>query len=380
MTHIYKINELTDYIKSLVSNKRIKVIGEVSQPKNSGGHLYFTLKDDTNNIKCIIWKSKNIDKTIIIEGNKITIECKLDFYGGTGNVSLIVDKIITNDGYGDLYIKYENIKKELTEKGYFNKNMLCGNLQNKKIPQKITNILILTSEEGAALQDFIYNLDNNKSNLLYDIIDVKVQGVECPKNICDILEQMKIEESYYDLVVITRGGGSFYDLFGFSQPELIKSIYDFHLPVLTAIGHMIDNPLCDMVDYSSPTPSLAAQFIVDHNKKYLASLYSKLDNIKTSLINTITEEQNIYNRMNERLYRIFNELIRLKSNFLNNIRNDISSMINKLNKLENKLDIEDNISLYYNNNKITKDDIIKYKNKILLLRWGEKEYKMKLII
>jgi exodeoxyribonuclease VII large subunit len=371
MTFVYKISELTEYIKSLLCNKKIRVIGEVSQPKHSGGHLYFTLKDDSNNIKAIIWKSKNIDKDNIIEGNKVTLECKIDFYGGNSNVSLIVDKLITNDGYGDLFMKYEKIKKDFTNKGYFNK-------QKSILPNKIKNILILTSEEGAALQDFIYNLDNNKSNLLYDIIDVKVQGVECPKNICDILEQIKIEKVYYDIVIITRGGGSFSDLFGFSQPELIESIYNFNLPVLTAIGHMVDNPLCDMIDYSSPTPSLAAQFIVDYNKKYLSSIYSKIDNIKIELINNIIEEQNKYNKMNENLYKSFNKLISLKSDFLNNIRNDINCMVNKLNKLENKLNIEDNINLYYNNKRLNKEELPKYKNKQLLLRWGDQEYKIML--
>ena len=111
--HIFSVSELSEYLKSVVSNKKVKVSGEVSQPKISNGHLYFTLKDDTNNLKTIIWKFKNINKDEIVDGQKVTIECKLDFYGGSGSLNLIVEKIITNEGQGELFIKYEKIKKKI---------------------------------------------------------------------------------------------------------------------------------------------------------------------------------------------------------------------------------------------------------------------------
>jgi exodeoxyribonuclease VII large subunit len=182
--HIFTVSELSEYLKSIVSNKKVKVTGEISQPKISNGHIYFTLKDDSNNLKSIIWKFKNIDKEQLIEGQKITMECKLDFYGGSGSLNLIVEKIITTDGYGELFIKYEKIKQEFNEKGYFLQS------RKKQLPKFLKNILIITSENGAALQDFIYNLENNKSLINYDIIDVVVQGVDCPKNICETLKHI----------------------------------------------------------------------------------------------------------------------------------------------------------------------------------------------
>jgi len=109
--HVFTVSELTEYLKSVVSNKKIKVSGEVSQPKLSNGHLYFTLKDDTNNLKSIIWKFKNINKDEIVEGQKITLECKLDFYGGSGSLNLIVEKIITNEGQGELLSYLSSMKK-----------------------------------------------------------------------------------------------------------------------------------------------------------------------------------------------------------------------------------------------------------------------------
>ena len=318
--HIFTVSELSDYLKSIVSNKKVKVTGEVSQPVLRGGHLYFSLKDDGSNIKSIVWKSKNINKEAISEGQKLTLECKLDFYGGNGSINLIVDKIITQEGSGELFIKYEKIKQEFINKGYFDKS------RKKQLPKILKDILILTSESGAALQDFIYNLDNNKSLINYDIQDVKVQGSECPKTICEQLEQLKQGNIHYDLVVITRGGGSFEELFGFSQSEIIESVYNFHLPVLSAIGHQVDNPLLDLIaDISAPTPSLAAQFIVDYNKKFINGLEEIRDDVKSELLDEITESQSMLSKLNEKIYRMFSSLVTLKNDCQNLIRSDISN-------------------------------------------------------
>jgi exodeoxyribonuclease VII large subunit len=376
--HVFTVTELSEYLKSVIANKKIRVVGEVSQPTIRGGHLYFSLKDDSSNIKSIIWKSKNINKEDITEGQKLTMDCKLDFYAGTGNVNLIVDKIVTNEGEGELFIKYEKIKQEFNSKGYFNLS------RKKTLPKILKNILIITSEDGAALQDFIYNINNNKSLINYDIKDVKVQGVECPKNICEVLDELKKSNTQYDLVVITRGGGSFSDLFGFSQPELIESVYQFHLPVLSAIGHQVDNPLLDLVaDISTPTPSLAAQFIVEHNKKFINSLEKMRDQINSELLDDITNSQNALGKLNERLYKIFNGLVKLKNDCQNLIRNDIGNLMVKLSVLESKVQINlgKDIGLYTKTNAKIEDneEIENFIGHIIKLRWADKEFKIKLI-
>ncbi len=375
--HIFTVSELSEYLKSVIANKKVKVIGEVSQPKLSGGHLYFSLKDDSSNLKSIIWKSKNINKEDIVDGSKVTLDCRLDFYGGTGNVNLIVDKLLTSDGNGELFLKYEQIKKDFITKGYFDI------AHKKKLPPVLKSILILTSENGAALQDFIYNLNNHNSLINYDIEDVKVQGVECPKNICNHLEKLKEANKYYDLVVITRGGGSFEELFGFSQPELIESVYNFHLPVLSAIGHQVDNPLLDLVaDISAPTPSLAAQYIIEHNRKYVNNLELIRDDIKSELLDKITEQQNLLSKLNEKIYKIFNQLSTLKNDFQNLIRQDIGNMMVKLSILESKVTVSStNTISILDANAIIKspEQLDDYIGSILKLRWGDREYRIKIM-
>lgn len=375
---IFTVSELSNQIKTIVTGKKFRVCGEVSQPKISNGHLYFSLKDiNGTNIKSIIWKSKNIDKTKIEQGHKVTIDGKLDYYDNGGNVNLIVDKILIEEDMGTLFKKYELIKNDFTKKGYFN-------IERKKVLSKvIKNIIIITSANGAALQDFLYTLNNNHSNIKYEIIDVVVQGIDCPSNICSVLNNMQMSA---DLIIITRGGGSFEDLFGFSQPELIESVYNFKhdIPILSAIGHMVDNPLLDLVaDISTPTPSLAAQYIVDHNKKYIHELYTTMNMIKSNLLEELNSNKSMLIKLNEQLYRSFNIFNRLKNDCKENIKDIINNQLLQLNSFKLKLDMEtnNNIVLYNNimNKKICDPSELIFNN-LYKLRWGDKVFNIKIII
>jgi len=313
---------LASFIKKNLPNTKIIVKGEVSQPKISSGHMYFNLKDNFTNIKVIAWKSKSELFDLVIEGSEITCTGKIDYYGGNSTLSLIIDNIKSDGIMGELFVNYNKIKEEFTKNGYFSK-------QKKPLPNIINNICIITSAGGAAIQDFNWGIDNSGLLLKRDIIDVQVQGIDCPKNICIELE--KLQNSDYDLILITRGGGSFSDLFGFSQPELIESVYNFNLPVLSAIGHQIDNPLLDLVaDYSSPTPSLASQFIVEHNKKYINNNYEILDNIKYTINNSIKYRKNILDKYLRKITKIQEEIFEIPKNIKNNIEIEINSRKNQL--------------------------------------------------
>lgn len=365
------ITEISTYIKELV-NKKVTIIGEVMQPKLSNGHLYFSLKDSKSSIRAIIWKfNENIDKNEINEGNKITAECKIDYYGTSGSLNLILYKLLDNQNIGELYLKYERIKKEFYEKGYFGE-------QNKlKLPLLIKKILILTSLNGAALQDFIYNIQSNKSKIVYEIKDIKVQGVDCPKSICDELKNLKYN---YDLIVITRGGGSFEELFGFSDASVVEQVYKCNIPILSAIGHQTDSPLLDLVaDYNMPTPSLASQFIINHNKKYLESLHDLKNTIKYDLINFFQKKINELNQQKNLLKELIKPLIELKIKFLYEINNEINLKKIFLKECRDKLE-NNNIILMHNGNIIENNcELDKYKNEMIEMIWKDKIYKIKIV-
>ena len=147
-----QVTEFCNKVKLILPNIIYNILGEVNQLKYSHGHLYFNLKDASSNIKCIVWKSKlEKIKIEINDGDKVSIDIKLDFYAFTGSLNFIVDNIIKNEGVGDLYKEYNKIKSEFEKNGYFTKNKL-------HLPCIIKNILVITSENGAAIKDFLFNL------------------------------------------------------------------------------------------------------------------------------------------------------------------------------------------------------------------------------
>lgn len=363
---ILTVSEFCYQIKDFLPTKKFMVIGEINQLKNSHGHHYFIFKDNDNIINATIWKSKMESlKVIIKDGDKVTVEGKLDFYSVGGKLNFIIDNIISNDGIGELLKKYQKIKNNFENKGYFDSSLKL------KLPNCIKNILLLTSESGAAYHDFIYGLENAKSNVTVELIDIIVQGVDCPQNICKQLENIKSKNLNYDLVILTRGGGSFQDLFGFSQPELIETLYNFNLPTLSAIGHQVDNPLSDLVcDYSAPTPSLAAQFIVDYNKNYLRSYQNILQEIthimNIKLINKLEKTNNLFEKLNKKW-------LSFERNNKQKLINELNIMLRKLDNFESRLEMYETTNILLNGNgKImyNKEDLLEYKGKNLEIIWN----------
>tara|TARA_B100000161_G_scaffold105192_1_gene74427 strand:+ start:3527 stop:4675 length:1149 start_codon:yes stop_codon:yes gene_type:complete len=371
-----EIKQLGSKIKDSLPNKTIRVVGEVSQPKIFRGNVYLSLKDNYCNIKSIIWKSKYEQfKSEIKDGDKIVVKGKLDFYGGNGTISFIIEKLIKHDGEGELFKLYQKYKKDFENKGYF--------LPNEKLnlPKKIEKILLLTSEQGAAIQDFIYALENNHSKLDYDIVDVPVQGNDCPGFI--IQKLLGLEEKY-DVIVITRGGGSFEDLFGFSQPDLVETVHNLDQPVLSAIGHQVDTSLLDLVaDCCCPTPSLAAQYIIDVNKKFIRKIEEMRDEIKEELLDLYNNQTRELNRCNERLNRIIISYDRIQQSYHNELLQQLNNYAFKLKELDLKLssmmEKKDNTIIIKSDDKIiTFEDFEKIleDNEDFIINWNGKNFRI----
>ena len=368
------ITNLCEILKTSLPKNNFKVIGQINQIKISQGHVYFTLKDDMSSIKAIIWKSKYNTKIKLNEGDKITVKGKFDYYGLNGTISFVIDSIIENEGIGELQKQYDLIKNDFYNKGYFNK-------ENKlEIPNIIKNILILTSLNGAAIHDFLFNLKNNKSKIIYEIIDVPVQGIDNPRLIIQKLNELNNQKLNYDLIVISRGGGSFQDLFGFSDPLLLETVNNFKkIPILSAIGHQVDNPLLDLVaDCSCPTPSLAAQYIVDINKQFLINLNELKNEIKNSIINDLFEKQKALSILKNYLKISFNEIKNITNNFKNLLYSELDTSKIKLEFILKSLNdphinlLDLNYKLIINENDIKKDNTY-------ILSWNNKNFKIKIL-
>ena len=340
-TKAISVSELVTIIKNSLPKKNILVKGEIEQPKLSNGHLYFTFRHDSTLVKGIIWRSKMTQiKQKIMEGDSVEVFAKLDYYGGNGMVNLIVQKIKSYHGLGELYKQLEERKKFFQQKGYFDKD------RKLPLPNKITKIALVTSSTGAAIYDFNYGLE--KSNMKLDIMveHVIVQGPNCPKDVAAKID--KIKKDQYDLIVVTRGGGSFQDLYGFSSAEIVESAYKSETPILSAIGHQVDTSLLDLVaDVTCPTPSLAAQYIVDHNMKYLSSLENIRIRCKDQILDNVLSELNKYNRLKQMISRVVYHLLQKKTELqhqlLSQINNDkvkLEYLLKMLNDQTDKINIK----------------------------------------
>lgn len=365
------IKQLNDIIKNCLPTDNITLKAEVRQPKYSGGHLYMNLKDNDGIVNAIVWKNKiNDNIRNLQDGDMITVAGKLDYYMMRGNINFIISKLININGEGELHIEYKKLYEKFKNKGYFDKKL--------QLPSKITNILLLTSNNGAAKEDFYHILEKYKCKLNITFIDVIVQGNECPTNICKILNSI---DTTYDLIVITRGGGSFEDLFGFCKAELIETVYSRTLPILSAVGHQVDTTLLDYAaDYVASTPTMAGQFIINHNQKYIDLLLNFKNKMKDNLYKKLYEISNKLTKYKQIVNNkhIFNNL---KNIFKNNIIKQINQKILLLEQYKSKYELCNNIMItnIHNDTIDTTDDfnILLDNKKKFIIKWGDTIIKVK---
>jgi exodeoxyribonuclease VII large subunit len=342
------LKELSEILKEKLPKNNYHIKGEVSRPKLYPSGLYFTIKDDSITMNCKMWKNRLDDEISNIQnGDNIEAKVVFDYY--KGDLSLTVNWAKKLNKIGDLHAAFEMMKEEFKNKGYFNKKI--------KLPECIRKIALITSLKGAAVHDFEYAINNSKCLVDIDKIDAQVQGIDCPKQIIDHLNNYDFNN--YDLIIITRGGGSMEDLWGFNDKELVETVYKRNKPILSAIGHMIDTTLLDFVaDISAPTPSLAAQYIIDYNKKYIEQINNHRKSFYNKLISYINKDLMKLEKLENKKTDIKMLISKKRENYKNNI---IFEIKNNLLKLENFKEKSNNkITLYKspNNNVINYDEFI----------------------
>ena len=340
------LKELGDILKQKLPTNNYHIKGEVSRPKLYPSGLYFTIKDESITMNCKMWKNKLTDEIANIQnGDNIEAKVVFDYY--KGDLSLTLNWAKKLNKIGDLHGAFEMMKDEFKNKGYFNKKI--------KLPDCIRKVALITSLKGAAVHDFEYAINNSKCLVDIEKIDAQVQGSECPKQIIDNLNNYDFDK--FDLIIITRGGGSMEDLWGFNDKELIETIYKRNKPILSAIGHMIDTTLLDFAaDISAPTPSLAAQYIIDYNKKYIDSINNHKQSFYNNLISSINKDlsklEKLENKKFEIKMLIDKKLEKYKNNIIFETKNNLLKLDNLREKFNNK------ITLYKSSN--NQNDIINY--------------------
>ena len=247
------VEELNYYITHIFNEEEllhnVPVVGEVSGCSVVGGHCYFVLKDKAAQIRIFFYNCP--PQAVPKNGDQVLVRGKVDYYSKGGQINVKAYQI-TPFGKGILYENLEKLRKKLEEEGLFREE------NKKEIPVRPKRVAVITSLQGAAVQDFLTT--SLKKNTVTDIsvIDVRVQGEYC---VSDVITALVNADDYgYDVIVLARGGGSFEDLYPFNDENMVRTIYHMQTPVISAIGHETDYTLCDFVaDYRAITPTAAAE-------------------------------------------------------------------------------------------------------------------------
>ncbi len=280
------VSALNEQIKTLLENsfERVFVEGELSRITfYNSGHIYFTLKDKDSSISCVMFKGNAAKlKFRLEEGLKVLVDGAISVYKPRGSYQINCF-MIEPAGQGALALAYEQLKKKLSDKGYFNSEI------KKQLPKFPSKIALITSATGAALQDMLRVANKRYRNISIDIYDVLVQGDNAAFSIASTIN--KADVVGYDLIIAGRGGGSIEDLWAFNEEIVADAIFEAQTPIVSAVGHEIDYLISDFVaDLRAPTPSAAMEMILpDVNE-----LYQYIDSLANQFSQQI--DQKIYNK------------------------------------------------------------------------------------
>lgn len=254
------VSQLNRYIKSVLDEtallQSIYVSGEISNFKHyPSGHIYFTLKDSSSQIKCVMFSSDNASLRFNVE-NGMNVVCfgRVGVYERDGAYQLYV-KGMQPKGIGELALAFEQLKSTLEKRGWFSP------LHKKPIPKYPKKIGVATSNMGAAVED-IKNIISRRFPICELVIVATVVQGENAKN--DIVRSLEFLDGLgVDTIIVGRGGGSLEDLQAFNTIEVAQAVYNCRTPVISAVGHETDYTICDFVaDLRAPTPSAAAELAV----------------------------------------------------------------------------------------------------------------------
>ena len=280
------VTDLNKYIKDKLAEdenlSNVFVKGEISNYKHHyTGHLYFTLKDENSLIKCIMFKGyAERLKFEPKDGMKIVLYGSVAVFERDG-VYQIYAKAMQQDGIGDLYAAYEELKNKLEKEGLFD------NVHKKRIPMYPKIVGVLTSQTGAVIRDIINVSTRRNPNVYIRLLPVPVQGPDAAEKIVKAIETMN-QNKLADIIIVARGGGSLEDLWPFNEEIVARAIYNSELPVISAVGHETDFTIADFVaDLRAPTPSAAAELAVPdvYELKNKINIYK--NSLRTSLIKKV---------------------------------------------------------------------------------------------
>ncbi len=307
---VYTVGELTRILKRVISKDpvlgdRIVLRGEVSNLKQSSrGHVYFSLKDDEASINGVIWASTVARLSFELEdGLEVFVTGSLDIYAPNGTYSIVTKKI-EPVGMGALQLAYLQIKEKLEKEGLFDP------AHKKPIPEFPRRIGIVTSRTGAVIHDMLRVIKRKNPMVNVLLAPVAVQGPGAALEIASAIEALNSPDLNLDLLIVGRGGGSFEDLFCFSEEPVVRAVFNSQVPIITGIGHEPDYALADAAaDVSCSTPTAAAERAVPDYRQLVMEFYRQRENLLEQMAGTILLHEQAIDQRATRMIELFSHTL-----------------------------------------------------------------------
>ena len=337
---IISVSEVNSLAKGILERdlSNIWIQGEISSfTAHSSGHWYFTIKDKNSSLSCVMFKFEN--QNILFEpkvGDELILNGNVGIYAPTGKYQFNV-KHIEVFGEGALLKAYEELKKKLEREGLFEAS------NKKDLPTMPKSIAVITSETGAVLRDIVTVLRRRSPTLVVTLIESQVQGKDADKFIVQAIKTANKKKDF-DLIILARGGGSIEDLWCFNMESVAREIFKSRLPIVSAIGHETDFTISDFVaDLRAPTPSAAAELISENH----FNLPDSLERITNEIIKIISNKINYIGDNVKNLLKLIRhpgdklrETTQQIDNYEMRIKNSLMNLILKKSK-----DLEQEISI-----------------------------------
>lgn len=270
MQKVYSVGQVNTYIRNMFTQdfvlNRVSVRGEISNLKyHTSGHIYFTLKDASAAIACVMFAGARGGLAFrMSNGQQVVVDGAVNVYERDGKYQLYATKI-RQDGAGELYEKFLELKEELEEMGMFAPEY------KQPIPKFVRRLGVVTASTGAAIRDIINIATRRNPGIRIILYPAKVQGESAAESVAAGLAAL--DALGVDVIIVGRGGGSIEDLWAFNEETVARAIFSCHTPVISAVGHETDTTIADFVaDLRAPTPSAAAELAVADVTAWLQAL------------------------------------------------------------------------------------------------------------
>lgn len=335
---IFSVSQLNRQARQLLETHLplLWVEGELSNVSiPSSGHWYFTLKDDQAQVRCCMFRNRNmLVRFKPQQGQHVLLRARVSLYEGRGDYQIIAEHM-EEAGSGALQRAFDELKHKLSQEGLFNE------AHKKALPSLPKHIGVITSPTGAAIHDVLSVLERRFAGIPVTIIPVAVQGKESAPQIVKAID-LANRAGLFDVLLLTRGGGSMEDLWSFNEEIVARAIFNSELPIVSAVGHEVDFTIADFVaDLRAPTPSAAAELLVPDADDWLDKFIGFEVLLEEAMLRRLQQWQkhlhNLRQRLRhprERLEQQSQKLDNLELRLKNHIKNLLGDYKNRIQQLQ----------------------------------------------